>query len=67
MDLSDFKRNYLSLLLEKLLYEHKSVVLLGDFNADLLKYVSDSVISDFLDLMFSNALLLHITSSTRVT
>ena len=67
MDLSDFNRNYFSPLLEKLKYENKSVVLLGDFKADLLKYDSDSDMSDFLDVMFSNALLPHITSPTWVT
>ena len=41
--------------------------MLGDFNADLLKYDSDSDTSDFLDLMFSNALLPLISSPTRVT
>ena len=67
MDLSDFNHSYLSPLVEKLSYENKSVVLLGDFNADLLKYVSDSDTSDFLDLVFSNALVPLISSPTRVT
>ena len=47
--------------------ENKTVVLLGDFNADLLKYDQNSNISDFLDLMYSSLLLPHIFSPTRTT
>ena len=67
MDISDFNHNYLSPILEKLLHDNKSVVLLGDFNGNPLKHDSDSDISNFLDLMSLNALLLHITCSTRIT
>ena len=66
MDLSGFNHNYLSPLVEKLSYENKSIVLFGDFNADLLKYDSDTDTSNFLDLMFSNALLPLISSPTQV-
>ena len=47
--------------------ENKTVVLLGDFNADLLKYDQNSNISDFLDLMYSPLLLPHIFIPTRTT
>ena len=43
------------------------MVLLGDFNADLLKYGKDCNVPDFLDTMYSNLPLPHITSSRRVT
>ena len=43
------------------------MVLLGDFNADLLKYDKDCNVSDLLDTMYSNLLLLLIASTTRVT
>ena len=67
MELSEFNNHYLSNLLDNLSGENKTVVLLGDFNADLLKYDKDCNVSDFLDAMYSNLLLPHISSPTRVT
>ena len=66
MELPEFKNNYLSNLLDKLSGENKTPVLLGDFNADLLKHDKDCNVSDFLDTMHSNLLLPHIASPTRV-
>ena len=67
MELSEFNNHYLSNLLDNLSDENKTVVLTGDFNADLLKYDKDCNVSDFLDTMYSNLLLPHIASPTRVT
>ena len=67
MELSEFNNNYLTNLLDTLSSENKTVVLLGDFNADLLKYDQNSNISDFLDLMYSSLLLPHIFSPTCTT
>ena len=67
MELSEFNNHYLSNLLDKLSGENKTVVLLGDFNADLLKYDKDCNVSDFLDTIYSNLPLPHIASSRRVT
>ena len=66
MELSEFNNHYLSNLLDNLSEENKTVVLLGDFNADLLKYDKDCNVSDFLDTMYSNLLLPHIACPTRV-
>ena len=38
MNLDDFHNNYLNILLDKISKENKSVILLDDFNVDLLKY-----------------------------
>ena len=65
MELSEFNKDYLTNLLETLSSENKAVVLLGDFNADLLKYDQNSNISDFLDLMCLSLLLP--TSSAQLT
>ena len=71
MELSVFNSDYRTNLLENVSSENKTVVyLLGDFNADLLKYDQNSNISDFLDLMYSFLLLLfptltHIFSPTQ--
>ena len=43
------------------------VVLLGDFNADLLKYEHDEEVADFLDAMYSKLLLPNISSLTGIT
>ena len=66
MELFEFNNHYLSNLLDNLSEENKAVVLLGDFNADLLKYDKDSNVSDFLDTMDSNLLLPHIAYPTSV-
>ena len=45
----------------------KTVVLLGDFNTDLLKYDDDDEVADFLDAMYSKLLLLNFSNPTRIT
>ena len=62
MELLEFNNDDLANLLDTLSSENKTVVLLGDFNA---KYDQNSNISDFLDLMYSSLVLLHIFSPTR--
>ena len=47
--------------------EKKTVVLLGDFNDDILKYDHDDEVADFLDAMYSKLLLPNISSPTRIT
>ena len=48
MHRSDFNDEYLKPLSEKLISENKEVVLIGDFNIDLLKGDSNKNVSDFL-------------------
>ena len=67
MELGEFNFDYLRNLLEKLPLENKALVLLGNFNANLLKYDIDTVNSNFLDLLYSLFLLPHISSPTRTT
>ena len=66
-ELSEFNSDYLTNLLDTLSSEKKSLVFLGDFNTDLLKYDQNSNISDFPDLMYSSLLLPHIFSPTHTT
>ena len=66
MELSEFNNHYLTNLLDSLSNENKKVVLLGTFNADLLKY-DNNRFSDSLDLMYSNSFLPYIASPTRIT
>ena len=67
MELSEFNNHYLSNLLDNLFEENKAVVPLGDFNADLLKFDKDCNVSDFLNTMYFNLLLVYIACPTRVT
>ena len=53
----DFNVNYLAPLLAKVSNENKTLMLLGDFNVDLLKADSDQPVSRFLDTMSSYLLL----------
>ena len=68
MDLSKFNNDYLNSLSEKLLHEkNKHFILMGDFNADLLKYTTDTSTAQFLDLMYPSSLLPQITSPTHIS
>ena len=68
MDVNEFNSLFLNTLSENLLSEkNKEIVLLGDFNINLLKYEKDHNTADFLDQMYSNFLVPHITSPTRIT
>ena len=67
MDITEFNQFYITKLLEKLSFEHKDIVLLGDFNIDLMHFDTDNNTCDFLDLMTSNSLLPTIMRPTRFT
>ena len=67
MQHSEFNDEYLKPLSEKLISENKEVILLGDFNIDLLKCDSNKNVSDFLDIIYSTNLVPNITSPTRLT
>ena len=66
MDLNEFNDNYLNNLLDKLSKENKTVLLLGDFNIDLLNYDQHSLTNEFLDSLSSHKLLPHIVQPTRI-
>ena len=54
-------------ILETVNKENKKVLLMGDFNIDLLKFESDARINTFIDNMISLGMLPIITKPTRVT
>ena len=67
MEVNKFNKLFLNTLSENLLSEkNKEIVLLGNFNIDLLKYEKDHNAADFLDQMYSASLVPHITSPTRI-
>ena len=68
MELSEFNNDFFTYLCEKLLRaKNKDIVLMGDFNADLLKYEDDANTADFLDKIYSTSLIPQKTSPTRTT
>ena len=67
MDVTDFNKNYLNPVLDKLSKESKQVFLLGDFNIDLLNYNDHQPTNEFLDSLASNSFLPYILQPTRLT
>ena len=54
------------IILMKLSSENKSVILLGDFNVDLMKYDNHHSTNEFLDSLSLHLFLPHITQLTRI-
>ena len=59
---SEFNNIYLKDLLENLSHENKTIVIMGDFNIDLLKYDTEKDSADFLDSMYASFLLPYIST-----
>ena len=67
MDVSDFNKNYLNTLFDKLSKENKQVFLLSDFNINLLNYNDHQPTNEFLDSLASNSFIPYILQTTRFT
>ena len=67
METPEFLESHLKELLRKINKEKKKIILLGDFNIDILKYDTVKDSSDFLDIMTEAFLFPHISSPTRIT
>ena len=67
MEITEFNEHFLTKLISNLKKEKKDVLLLGDFNIDLLKYDSQVAVASFLDKMYANAMIPYITGPTRIT
>ena len=59
--------DHISSILRTVQKENKQIVIMGDFNINLLNYDSHSETNDFINIMVSNHLLPHILHPTRVT
>ena len=57
MDVSDFNKNYLNTLLDKLFKENKQASLLDDFTINLLNYNDHQSANEFLDSLASNSIM----------
>ena len=64
----EFNSLFLKSLTNKLSKEsNKEIILLGDFNIDLIKTNTNNNASEFLDIIYSSYLIPHITSIIRLT
>ena len=66
-EFSDCTNNYITPLLDKLSNENKDIMIMGDFNINLITYNDDKNTGNFLDTMFSQSFLPYITTLTRIT
>ena len=67
MNLHEFIDMFMLDLLQKIKKKDKAMMLIGDFNIDLLKYDTNTDSIAFLDSMNTNFLLPYITTPTRVS
>ena len=58
---------YILDLLQKISKEDKTIMLMGDFNIDLLKYDTSANSTAFLDSLYAKFFLPYITTPTLVT
>ena len=65
--ISEFNDEYLNPLLNNLSNEKKGLILMGDFNINLLNYENCSNVNDFLNAIHSHSLIPHILKPTRIT
>ena len=67
MAIQEFMDTFPQPLVDKLSYGNKNVILLGDFNIDLLHYESHIQTKQFLDKIYFGSLTPHITIPTKIT
>ena len=67
MNLNEFIDVFMLDLLQKMSKKDKAMMLMGDFNIDLLKYDTNPDSIAFLDSVYINFYLPSITTPTRVT
>ena len=66
-EVKDFTNNHMMPLLDKLSKENKDIMIMDDFNVNLINCNDDKNISNFLDTMLSHSFLPFITTPTRIT
>ena len=67
VSITEFTNDYMSPLLEKLSCEKKDIILMGDFNINLLNYDSDKDTTYFVDTMYASSFYPTINTPTRIT
>ena len=61
-EVSGFTNNFITPLLDKLSNENKDIMIMGDFNINLINYNDDKNTGNFLDTMF----LAYIATPTKL-
>ena len=51
MDIDDFNVNFFEPIMEKMSNENKEVIIMGDFNIDLMKTEDDNHINEFYNII----------------
>ena len=64
ISISEFNNTYIKDLLVKANSENREIMLMGDFNTNLLNYESNESVADFLDTMYTHGFL---SGPTRLT
>ena len=54
MDIDDFNENCFEPIMEKMSNENKEVIIMGDFNLDLMKIEDDNHINEFYNIIRTN-------------
>ena len=67
MEIDDFSCNYFQPVINKITNENKNIFISGDFNINLLNISNDEQSLNFLNNLFSNLYIPHITLPTRIT
>ena len=67
MSTGDFNDNFLANLLERINREGKRLILLGDFNINLLSYIENKDVKSFVDILQSSLITPTINLPTRIT
>ena len=65
--IAEFNSDFLEPLLTKVSFENKEIILLGDYNINLLNCESDKNTSTFLELMLYFSFMPQIMNPTRIT
>ena len=66
-EVKDFTNNHMMPLLDRLSNENKDIMIMGDFNVNILNCNDDRNTSNFLDAMLSHSFLSFITTPNRIT
>ena len=61
-----FNNNFMTTPLEKLMLENKPSIITGDFNLNLVKYMQNTGVNQFLEKILSNSFIPQITLPTRI-
>ena len=65
-EVNNFTDHHITSLLDKLSNTNRDIVIMGDFNINLINYNDEKHTGNFLGTMFSQSFLPYITTPTRI-